>query len=392
MTAADLPTHHPPAGRGARLIAARRLRTLRVRPPTLASGAVLFRPPCRATRIALPLLPVFLAPANMKDFRLRPTDSSAATQGAWSLQTRPRSFVLLAGAVNPNSLPALVGRSVLDLPVDDSWRLLDVWARRIGEFVGVGEFGAVPEVLLLVGESSPMPSLRREAGNLRFRVERDSSEYRGTAGALRDLCEGFRDEDHILVGNASQCPDAGLIQQLVAQSDPSDGVTVSTDPEGAPSGLMLVRCGALRQIPSIGYMDLKEQALPRIAKQFGARVVVSQVGGSPPIRSLRHYLEVVRSWRCHKSLRGLCAVGPFEERWAPAFSIVEDGAKVAESAKLYDSVVLAGGVIESGCEVVRSVVSRGGVVRRSGRVLDQLVIGSGLASAGPSVLLHGESR
>ena len=35
---------------------------------------------------------------------------------------------------------------------------------------------------------------------------------------------------------------------------------------GTPSGLMLVRCGCLRSIPSVGFIDFKEQALPLIAR------------------------------------------------------------------------------------------------------------------------------
>jgi hypothetical protein len=293
-----------------------------------------------------------------------------------------RSIVLLAGAVSASGLPAKVGRSVLDLPLSSSLRLLDVWRRRIGEFCrDVDSRSPDWEVVILEGDAHVVPSVVEWDSMPRVRAERDASGYRGTAGVLRDVCDGFGDDEHILVGNASQCPDEGLLQQLVAESDPADGVTLGAAADGAPSGLMLVRCGALRHVPSVGYIDLKEQALPRIAATFGVRVVQSQGGVAPPIRSLESYLDAVRSWHRSASLRGVNSVSPFEERWRPAFSVVEAGAQVAESARINDSVVLAGGVVEARCEVVRSVVGPGGAVRRGARVLDRLVLGSDSARA-----------
>jgi hypothetical protein len=308
-------------------------------------------------------------------FHFRRSDAPAGSEGSGLM--RIRSFVLLAGSVSASSLASRVGRSVLDLPLADSLRLSDVWRRRIRELVKASDSTTPdPELLVLAGESSPMPATVEAEGLPRLRVERDASEYRGTAGALRDLCEDFADDDHVLVGNASQCPDEGLLPRLISGALPGDGVTLGVGRDGAPSGLMLVRTGALRNIPRVGFIDLKEQALPRIAATSGVRVVESPERASPPLRDIRTYLDALRSWHRSGSLLGVSAVNPFEERWTPAFSIVEDGAEVAPSARLHDSVVLAGGVVGPGCEVVRSVVGPGGVVRRKDRVLEQLVVGA----------------
>ena len=292
---------------------------------------------------------------------------------------RVRSFVLLAGTVGPEGLVLRLRRSLLDLPIDSELRLLDVWLRRIGEFLvnwpGAGDQD--PDVRVLVGESNPLPAPTTRRDGPLVRIETDASSYRGTAGVLRDLSDGFSDEEYLLVGNASQCPDEGQLLELVAMADPTDGVTLSTGSDGSPSGLLLVRCGALQQVPSVGYVDLKEQALPRIARTFGVRVLVNSRGCTRPIRDSSHYLDAVRSWHCFGRLAGVRSESAYEERWRPAFSIVEPGADVAKGAALYDSVVLAGGVVGRGSKLIRSVVGPGGVVRRDRCVVDQLVAGGG---------------
>lgn len=299
---------------------------------------------------------------------------------------RIRSIVLLAGAVSPGSLAARLGRSVLDFPVESSMSLLDVWRRRIDALVHDTLLDAsAMEVRILADEANPLPHVA-SGGPLRMYAERDAGRYRGTAGVLRDLCARFRDDDHVVVGTASQCPDDGLLQQLVAESDPSDGVTLGSGRDGAPNGLLLVRCEALRQISPVGYVDLKEQALPRIAKTSRVRVVVNSAEGSTAIRDLGQYVDAVRSWHCFGSLRGVRSVQPFEERWRPVFSIVEKGAQVAPTARLHDSVVLAGGVVDAGCHLVRSVVGPEGVVRSGRRIIDQLVVGRSNRTASASIV------
>jgi hypothetical protein len=105
-------------------------------------------------------------------------------------------------------------------------------------------------------------------------------------------------------------------------------------------------------------------------------VLEDPAGVSPPLRDLPTYVDVLRSWHRSGSLRGVTAVNPFEERWRPAFAIVEPGARVSSAARLRDSVVLSGGVVESGGDVVRSVVGPAGVVRRRERAVDRLVTGA----------------
>ena len=94
-----------------------------------------------------------------------------------------------------------------------------------------------------------------------FAVERDLSEYRGTGGVLRDLTAEYDDDDLILVANAAQV----LLEPLPIIAAELYGkkadVAVVAHEDGTPSGLMLIRCKALRQIAATGFVDMKGQAL-----------------------------------------------------------------------------------------------------------------------------------
>lgn len=297
--------------------------------------------------------------------------------GVSRIRTQIRNLVLLAGSVSATGFAGRLGRSVLDLPLSTSARLADAWVRRVSELVShhPAATSGLLDVVVLVGEGDATPKAFELHPRARFTVARDSSAYRGTAGVLRDLSETLDDDDFLLVGSASQCPDEGVIDHLVTSARPSDAVTLCAGPDGGTNGLTLVRCGAIRDIPAIGYVDLKEQALPRIAARLDVGVTLHPRGSTPPIRSLQQYVDALRSWQQLGSLRGIRAVSPLAERWRPAFAIVEPGARVSSTARLHDAIVLEGGCVETGAEVVRSVVGAGGVVRRGRRVVDEFVSG-----------------
>lgn len=301
-----------------------------------------------------------------------------------------RAVVLLAGRT-PGSLAAEVERSVLDLPVSDAHRLLDVWEVRIeGLLAAIGADADAVDIHVLCGETDRLPAARRGT-RLRFRIERDGGSFRGTAGVLRDLSERFAPGDCLLVGVASQCPGEGLLEALAGAGDWRCGVSIGVDPGGVPNGLMLVRCDALARVAPVGYIDFKEQALPRIAAACGARVVVAPDRCAAPIRDLARYVDAVRSWQSHRTLDGTRIGDPFEERWSPRFSIVEAGAAVSPSAAILDSVVLAGGVVGERAKVVRSVVGPRGTVSAGRTVVDRLVTGHDSAQGRRSNSARGAS-
>src|SRR5438309_1569651 len=75
---------------------------------------------------------------------------------------------------------------------------------------------------------------------------------------------------------------ASLVMRL---AESSADIALLAEPDGSPTGLMLVRCGTLRQISPIGFVDLNEQALPAIASKHVVRVVRNPVERYP-VRNL----------------------------------------------------------------------------------------------------------
>jgi mannose-1-phosphate guanylyltransferase len=128
-------------------------------------------------------------------------------------------------------------------------------------------------------------------------------------------------------------------------------------------------------IPSIGYVDLKEQALPLIARKHRVQVIPRARPLALPLRTRADYIRALRWY--HRSPRVEPTTDPFEEDWRPVFALCEQGADVDPSARLHDSVVLAGGRVERGAMVVRSVVCAGGVVERNQTVVDRVVTAAG---------------
>lgn len=290
---------------------------------------------------------------------------------------RPVAVVFLAGTLRPTSFQRAIGRSVLDLPLEENRTILDGW---------LDEIRALPEetlpagapVRILVDQRSPLPEL---AGRTGVTCERDPADYRGTAGVLRDLGGDFDPADRLLVVSAGQVllePLSGIVGDLLATD--ADVALLSHD-DGTPGGIFTVRVGALASLPAVGYVDLKEQALPRLAATHRVRVVTRPTATGKPVAARADYVAALRAH--HRRRAGLPPEDrPFEEDWAPAFRLEEAGAAVAPTAVLHDAVVLAGGRVDRGAVVLRSVVCPGGRVGRGRRAVKTLVGAAEPAGAG----------
>jgi NDP-sugar pyrophosphorylase family protein len=285
-------------------------------------------------------------------------------------------LVLLSGAVRATPWRSEIGRSVLDLPIDRDATLLSQWvhqAAALAAMAGVEQLA----LQVLVDRSSPMPSagpaLTKQGLLDQVRVERDPEEYRGTAGLLRDLSLRYGDDDYLLVASGSQIlmePLEHLVGVLALRR--ADVMVVGHD-DGTPAGVFWVRCGCLRGIPELGFIDFKEQALPEIASRHQVGVLRHRSIGLP-LRTPTEYLIALRKY--HLLRHGVEPIAhPFVEDWRPVFKVVEQGAEVHASAEIPDSVVLAGGRVERGAVVVRTVVGPAGVVRRGRTVVDGFVNG-----------------
>jgi mannose-1-phosphate guanylyltransferase len=155
------------------------------------------------------------------------------------------------------------------------------------------------------------------------------------------------------------------------------GESVSIVPSGGSeiAGMFLLRCARLRDVPDVGFVDLKEQAIPAARGHAPLHVSRRPAGSTLPIRTLAEYVHALRVIHA-PTADGVVADDPYAETWRPVFSIVEPGAHVATGAVLQDSVVLAGGHVETGSAVARSVVCPRGVVRRGQCIVESMVTGS----------------
>ncbi len=293
----------------------------------------------------------------------RPIQSAAASLA----DGRLRGLILLGGSVRSGPLTAL-GRNILDLPVGGGGTILTRWLDQAAQVAQLLAMDYLP-IRLLVDRQSIEPSSGQAAGPARCRVERDTSDYRGTGGLLADVTLDYSDDDLILVGNAAQVLLEPLTALLLALRKTGGALSVVDHRDGTASGLMLVTCRTLRLIPSVGFVDMKEQALPAIANHHDVRVLHCRRPTGLPVRSLADYLAALRA--LHRPVRR--AEQALAEDWKSTFAIIEPAASVAPSARVLDSVVLAGAAVEAGAVLVRCVVAPGAVVRKDRKVVDQCV-------------------
>lgn len=293
----------------------------------------------------------------------------AQFSGLIRVAPRLRAVILLGGSLRESELAKGSGRSPLDLPLAEGESVLAAWSRHIGVLANAMGLKNLP-VRLLLDQASKEPVSLASDSAAGVTIERDRAELRGTGGLLRDLAAEYGSDDMILVANAHQAviePLPDLVNELACAG--SDGSLLATD-EGAPCGLMLLRCGAMMSIKRIGFVDFKEQALPGLARTFDLRAVVRPAGAVRPVRTLDSYLTALRSVHAPDVAD---AEDPFAEDWFKTFGIVESGAEVSPSAQVHDSVVLRGARVGAGAVLVRCVVGENARVEGGAVIGDRLV-------------------
>lgn len=282
-----------------------------------------------------------------------------------------RAVVLLAGTVRPTQFMRAIGRSVLGLPLDDRKSVLENWRDHVDDLANQ-VVGRPVTVRVMVGKTSPRPPHVDSGALTRFEYETDPGEFRGTGGLLSDIAQHYADHEYLFIANGGQLllePLSRLVEHLAFVG--GDACIVAHE-DGTPSGLMMIRCGCLRSIPRIGFVDLKEQALPQIAKRHVVKVARRARPTGMSMRTLDGYVASLREHH-RRAMGEEGGHDPFGEDWKPTFSLVEPGARVDDTATVHDSVVLSGATVLAGAVLVRSVVCPGGVVMRKQMVVDQSV-------------------
>lgn len=285
---------------------------------------------------------------------------------------RVRAVVLLAGSVRPSDLSRCINRSLLDLPVEPGRSVLALWQEHVDRLAAAAELPRLP-LRVIIDKSGREPSSPVALPRVELSVERDAAEFRGTGGILRDLALHYAPDDLLLVGNAAQIlvePLTSLASDLLA-TRASVGLIGHQD--GTPGGLFLVKRSVLTAAGDVGFLDFKEQFLPRLAAAgHDVRVVGREHASGLPVRTLDGYLGGLLAY--YRLKAGRPAAGdPFAEDWSPTYAIVEPGAHVDPAATVHDSVVLAGGRLERGAVAVRSVIGPEGFVRAGQTIAGQII-------------------
>lgn len=281
----------------------------------------------------------------------------------------PRAVILLSGAVRPTPFLSSIERSVLDLPIESGVSLLSDWQRQASEAATACEQASM-EIRVVLDDAALAPQTVAPTGGGVY-VERDPTELRGTGGIVRDLAQRFEPDDRLFIVGGPQLL-ARSLKAIVAELAECGGdVAVAAHQDGLPCSLMLVRCGAVLDLPEVGFVDMKEQGLPVIARKH--RVLVRPYAHriALPLMNEANYVAALR-WH-HSQQKGDFEAGAFDEEWDRRFAIIEPGATVHPGALIHDSVVLAGAVIGRNATVVRSVICTNSIIRKESVITDALI-------------------
>lgn len=276
---------------------------------------------------------------------------------------RVRAVVLLAGSVRATNLRKATDRFVMDLPLDDQKTLLDSWHDHLDDLAFELGLDHLP-ARVMIDRSTDAPEQSIRTGPAEVKFQRDPGAFRGTGGLVSDVAKEYSDDDFLVVATANQLLLTPLPRLVEAMAQKHADVCLLCDKDNRPRGITLIRCGVLRDIAPVGFVDLNEQALPEIAKKHSVKVCRYEQPAGMSVRTRQDYLEAVRS--CHERANGRCRLSntQLDEDWSPTFGIVEPGASVDPSAVIHDSVVLAGGQVEANAVLVRSIVGPHGRVGR----------------------------
>lgn len=262
--------------------------------------------------------------------------------------------LLFAGAVRPTPLLKAAGRNVLDLPLSDGLTVGQQWIAAHEDLSRT--LGTTPPLRVLIDRNS---ARARSMPESQATIEPDDVAFLGTGGVLRAAAKG---QDGLMLvatgGSVLTRPLPDVVDQLLElQAD----VALLAEHDGTPTGVMLVSARAMREIPGSGYLDFKEQCLPKIAERHRVRVAFADRGERAcyPIRNREQYLAALS----HRAQ-------------GEPFVIVEEGAQVSPSARLRDAVVLSGARVGTRAVVARSLLGPGASVPNE-QVLTDQAIGAG---------------
>ncbi|MEL6498768.1 MAG: hypothetical protein AAF937_06520 [Planctomycetota bacterium] len=285
--------------------------------------------------------------------------------------------VLLAGGLVPSPLVESAHQPSLELSLTARQTVFERWCDVLFDAT-VGDSDPSRRPSLRVVHSGPPYRPRRDFADPRFDVitQEEPGSFRGPGGVLRDVTEGFNDSDILLVAEAARYIAGGLGQFLSDWARTSPDVLIACHPGGEPAGVMLIRRGSLELVPNEGFMDVKEQWLPKVVRA-GLKVWTSETRDfhPHPLRTREQFLRA----------SAIAAGLPQTEQAEPVLgpprvlgtgidkSRVAETAQVAPGAVIADAIIMPGAVIGADAIVVRSIVCPDAVVEPNEEVVDRIV-------------------
>lgn len=284
--------------------------------------------------------------------------------------------ILLAGGLVPSPLAKQTRRLTLELWLTSRETVFGRWCDVLDQLTLEAGIGRPAIRVVHSGPPyAPTHALADERFDVRTIAEPD--EFRGPAGVLRDVTKKDDSESVILFAEAARYIAGSLSQLLADWTQYEPDILIAKAPDGTPAGIMLMRVSALRIVPEAGYMDIKEQWIPRCIKE-GMTVRTSTARTFMPfaLRTREQFLSasavaVGQSCPIHDSPPVL---GPLRvlTRTLDKTRIADD-ARVARDAVVADAVIMPGAKVGPGAIVVRSLVCPGAVVPAGAVVVDDVV-------------------
>lgn len=304
--------------------------------------------------------------------------------------SRPRVdlCVLLAGGLKPSPLAASAGCSVLDLSADGSQTIMQHWIEHLAPLGS--ESSPLPVRIMHGSHLAPTtPPDSSVPPGLRLRVERETKEFRGPAGVVKDAAIDLPPDATVLVIEAARWFGGGLAPVLDAHhrthpDAPHAAVTVTATSTSAPGGIVVLERSTLDLVSELGFMDLKEQWLGKV-REAGRTVRVVEFDPDSPSVLLRNRPDLLEASRaCLRRRRATGVQNPSPGTPRPLYSEAEQGyfaavspeSTVEPNTSIVDSVIMKGAVVRAGAIVARSLVCPGATVEANEVVVDQVRAGS----------------
>ncbi|MGP1271835.1 MAG: hypothetical protein ACTS22_00730 [Phycisphaerales bacterium] len=294
---------------------------------------------------------------------------------------RPRidACVLLAGGLVPSPLVEEAGRPVLELWLTARQTVFNRWCDVLFDATSTPHGSRDTRPTIHVVHSGPPFAPRDDFRDPRFevRTQGEAGKFRGPAGVLRDVTESYDENAVVLVGEAARYIAGSLDQFLADWQRSACDVLVACHSDGDPTGLLLLRRGALELVPQEGFMDLKEQWLPKLLRA-GLKIWTSETRDFQPypLRNREQFLRA-SAFAAGAPLEGIdraSVLGPPKLlRPGSDRSRVAASARVGSDAVIADAVVMPDARIGDRAVVVRSIVCQGAVVPDGAEVVDRVI-------------------